>query len=46
MTYSEFANFDIIDTEDFLLLAGAELEDWHEFAEAVESTEDQAGSDE
>lgn len=43
-TYSKFANFHIIDTEDFLFFAGAQLEDGEEFADEIQAGEYEAGS--
>ena len=45
MTYSELANLDVIDASGLFLLAGPEPKGRNEFADEVESTEDDAGAD-
>ena len=45
-TYSKLADFDIVNTENLLLLASAELEDGKEFAQSVKDTEDHACTEE
>lgn len=43
---SELANFNIVNAENFLLLAGTELEDGQELANAIKAAEDDASSNE
>ena len=46
MTYSELANFDIVETENLVFIAHAKFEDGNELADKVESAEDEACSKE
>lgn len=45
MSYSELANFNVIDSKNLLLFSGAELEDRNKLANSIEGSKDEASQD-